>query len=133
MSRYKSDPLSPTEWKVMKIVWRLKSCASRDVYTEVGEKYGWAPNTVRTILSRLVEKKFLKIQQIGNCYVYRPVRSFHKSLFGAADDLLDKLLGGNAGPLLAYLMKNSQLSKEDIEDLREMLDQHEENLSEKEE
>ena len=40
---------------------------------------------------------------------------------------------GNAGPLLAYLMKNSKLSKEDIEDLRDMLDQYEENLSEKEE
>ncbi len=35
------EPLTTAEWKVMKIVWRLKACAARDVYEEAGRDFGW--------------------------------------------------------------------------------------------
>lgn len=124
MVRRSSDPLSTTEWKVMKIVWQLKSCAARDVYTRACEEFGWTPSTVRTLLSRLVDKGFLKTTPVGNCLVYRPARSFLRSLHDAADDLLDKTLAGKAGPLLSYMVQKSNLSKEEIEELRSLLDQH---------
>ena len=85
----------------MKIVWQKKSCAARDVYVDAGEDFGWQPSTVRTLLSRLLDKKFLKTKQVGNCLVYSPVQSMAKSLFRAADDLLDKTLAGKAGPVLS--------------------------------
>ena len=31
-------PLSPAEWKVMKILWRRGSCAARDAYEEAGQE-----------------------------------------------------------------------------------------------
>ncbi len=126
MRRHSSDPLSPAEWKVMKIVWQLKSCASRDVYTIAGQEIGWTPNTVRTLLNRLVEKGFLNTTQIGNCYVYKPARSFLSSIYDAADALLDKTLAGKAGPVLSYLVKKVDLSQEEIDELRALLDKQEE-------
>jgi len=125
MARSSSDPLAPSEWKVMKIVWQLKSCVARDVYTRAGQEFGWTPNTVRTILSRLVDKGFLKTTQVGNCFVYRPARSFTRSLFSAADDLLGKTVAGRTGPLLSYMLKKSKLTSEEIEELRSLLDKQE--------
>ena len=130
MVRRSSDPLAPSEWKVMKIVWQLKSCVARDVYTRAGEEFGWTPNTVRTLLSRLVDKGFLKTTQVGNCFVYRPARSFSRSLFDAADDLLGKTVAGRTGPLLSYMLKKSELSREEISELRSLLDQQEEEREE---
>lgn len=125
MVRHSSQRLSSTEWEIMKIVWQLKSCAARDVYTRAGEKFGWAPTTVRTFLSRLVNKGFLKTKEVGNCLVYKPAKPFLRTLYDAADDLLDKTLAGKAGPLLSYMVSKTELSKEEIDELREMLDKQE--------
>ena len=122
MVKRSTNPLSDAEWEVMKIVWQKQSCATRDVYLVAGEKFGWTPSTVRTLLSRLVEKKFVQTEPIGNCLVYRPVQSFTKSLFKAADDLLDKTLAGKAGPLLSYMVKKSNLTEADKAELRTLLD-----------
>lgn len=123
MALQNADPLSDAEWEIMKIVWQKKSCASRDVYEVAGKLFGWSPSTVRTLLSRLVDKKYLKTKQIGNCLVYTPVQSFTNSIFKAADDLLDKTLAGKAGPLLSYMVKKADLTQKDIAELRELLDQ----------
>ena len=37
----KPAQLTDAEWKVMRIVWQLKTCAARDVYELAGERYGW--------------------------------------------------------------------------------------------
>jgi BlaI family penicillinase repressor len=121
----KSEPLSPSEWKIMQIVWELKSCAARDVYQAAGKIYGWAPSTAKTILRRLVEKGYLKTTQIGNSFLYQPTQPALKSLLHAADDLLGRALNGTIAPLLAYMVKKSDLSKEDIAELRSLLEKYE--------
>lgn len=122
MARQKSDLLTPAEWKVMKIVWQLKAGAARDVYELAAREQGWAASTVKTILRRLVEKGFLTYTQVGNSYLYRPARPVLKTLQGAADTLLDRALEGTVAPLLAYMVRRSQLTAEELDELRALLD-----------
>lgn len=123
MSRESPEPLTTAEWKVMKIVWRLKSCSARDVYEEAGEAHGWAPTTTKTLLRRLVEKGHLTATPVGTSYLYRPARPAWSSLAGAADTLLDNTLDGMGGKLLAYMVKKSRLSRDDVAQLRQLLEQ----------
>ena len=124
MPRKRSDLLEQSEWKVMRIVWPLKSCAARDVYTRAREAYGWSPTTTKTILSRLVDKGYLKAEPIGNCYLYSPNRSALTSLRMAVDSLLENAIEGTTGPLLAHILKTSDLSETEIDALRDILDEH---------
>ncbi len=124
MVRRSSDPLSSSEWQVMKIVWELKSCAVRDVYNRISQEFNWNQNTVRTFLNRLVDKGFLKTKQVGNCLVYSPKRPFLRAIYNAADDLLDKTITGQTGPVLSYLLEKSELSAGEIKELRALLDKH---------
>jgi len=124
MSRESPEPLTAAEWKVMKIVWRLKSCAARDVYEEAGRAHGWAPSTTKTLLRRLVDKGHLTATAVGTSYLYRPARPAWQSLAGAADTLLDNTMDGMGGKLLAYMVKKSRLTSEDLTQLRTLLDQH---------
>jgi predicted transcriptional regulator len=124
MAREVPDSLTVAEWKVMKIVWRLKSCAARDVYEEVGRLHGWAPSTTKTVLRRLVDKGHLTATAVGTSYLYRPARPAWRSLAGAADTLLDNTLEGMDGKLLAYMVKKSKLTPDDLAQLRVLLDQH---------
>lgn len=124
--RSKKEPLTDSEWHVMRIVWRLRSCAARDVYEIAGKEFGWAPTTVKTYLSLLVDKGHLKTTRVGNSFLYRPKRSIYDFLFKAADNLLEKTLDDSDGPLLAYMIKKSRLSSEDMDGLRKILDEHQE-------
>jgi BlaI family transcriptional regulator, penicillinase repressor len=124
MSREDLDRLTTAEWKVMKIVWRRKSCSSRDVYEEARLEHGWAPTTTKTLLRRLVEKSHLSVTPVGTSYLYRPARPAWQSLAGAADTLLENTLEGMDGKLLAYMVKKSRLTPDDLAQLRAVLDDH---------
>ncbi len=123
MSREAPEPLTVAEWKVMKIVWRRKSCAARDVYEEAAGSQGWAPSTTKTLLRRLVDKGHLTATAVGSSFLYRPARPAWQSLAGAADTLLDNTLEGMDGKLLAYMVRKSRLTPDDMAQLRALLDQ----------
>ncbi len=122
MARQKPESLTPAEWKIMKIAWQLGRCAARDVYHEAGDLHAMAISTVKTHLRRLVEKGFLTTSQVGNSFLYRPARTAQVSLRAAADRLLENTLEGTTGPLLAYMLKKSKMSREELDDLRDLLD-----------
>ncbi len=124
MARKPVDPLTQTEWKVMRTVWEKKSCAARDICEDLCQPNNWSVSTVKTILARLVDKGFLNTTQIGNSFLYKPARSAIKTLTSAADNLLGNTLEGTTGPLLSYMVKNSKLSGEDIEELISLLKRH---------
>ena len=124
MSRETPEPLTTAEWKVMKIVWRRQSCSSRDVYEEARDEHGWAPTTTKTLLRRLVEKRHLQVTPVGTSYLYRPARPAWQSLAGAADTLLENTIEGLDGKLLAYMVKKSRLTPDDLVQLRSILAEH---------
>jgi predicted transcriptional regulator len=124
MRRKLPEPLTPAEWKIMKIVWRKKACAARDVYQEAGRELGWAPTTAKSVLRRLVDKGCLDTTQVGNSFLYRPAETAVKALLGAADELLANMLEGTTGLVLSHLFEKSKLSAEELARLRALLDAH---------
>lgn len=123
MPRKPSRELTPNEWKIMEIVWQLKSCAASDVCAIAAERHGWAPTTVKTYLSLLVTKERLSAKKIGNSFLYKPKVTMLQTFRRAADGLMEKTFKGAGGPLLAYMIRQSSLSKEDIAELRKALDE----------
>jgi len=116
------EALTPAEWKVMRITWSLRRCAARDVYEEAGARFGWSPSTVKTHLRRLVDKGYLATTRVGNSFLYEPTSPPLRSLKRDADRLLDNTLEGTTGPLLAYMFKKSKLSAEELQRLRALLE-----------
>lgn len=121
MTTEPADPLTPAEWKVMKLAWELERCSARDVYRAAGEQHGMSPSTVKTHLRRLVDKGYLSTTQVGNSFLYEPARPVLGSLFAAADRLLENTLAGTTGPLLAYMVKKGKLSAGELAELRGLL------------
>lgn len=120
----KKDSQSPSaaEWKILRIVQRLSPCAARDVVAELEDESGWSASTIKTLLRRLTQKGHLKTKRIGNSFEYRPTHSAHKLLCQAADGLLANAMGGAVGPLLAYMVERSELSADELEELRDVLE-----------
>ncbi len=123
MPRKPSRDLTPNEWRIMEIVWQLKSCAASDVCAIAAERHGWALTTVKTYLALLVTKGRLTATKIGNSFLYKPKVTMIQTLRHAADGLMEKTFHGAGGPLLAYMIRQTKLSKEDITELRKALDE----------
>lgn len=118
------DPLTAAEWRVMRVVWVQGDSAARDVYQVCGDRHKMAVSTVKTHLRRLVDKGYLTTTQVGNSFLYRATRPPLRSLLVAADRLLENAVEGTAAPLLAYMLKKSRISDDELAELRALLDQH---------
>jgi len=115
-------PISQAELDVMDVLWGESPLAASDVAARLSEK-NWNIRTVKTLLSRLVEKKVVDTAQDGRRYLYSPLISQQDHARGAVRKLSDRLFGGRAAPLVAHLANGEGLSKQDIAELEALIEE----------
>jgi len=116
-----SNKISQAELNVMEVLWTQSPLAASDIANKLAAEKNWNIKTVKTLLSRLVEKKALSTTQDGRRYLYAPLISRETYSRTAARRLSDRLFGGRATPLVAHLAEGKGLSDEDIADLEALL------------
>ena len=113
--------LSDSEWTVMNVVWQRSPASARDVLEGTAEATGWAYSTVKTILTRLVEKGALSEHKRANTSLYEPCVTREKARREAVRSLLDRAFEGTFGTLLQHLVSDEKLSAKDRDKLSAML------------
>ena len=114
--------LPDTELEVMQAVWACKSPAARAEVEEVLFKtHPMAVTTLLTLLTRLAEKGFIRIEKIRRGSRYVPLVSREEYLSAQSRHFVDKLCGGSI-PAFAAALCSCGLTKEELEELREMLE-----------
>lgn len=53
--------ISAAEWEVMRVVWASGDIKSSDIITILRKKYQWSDSTIKTLIGRLVKKKFFNV------------------------------------------------------------------------
>jgi BlaI family penicillinase repressor len=115
--------ISDAEWQVMNDVWSEHPLTAQDVIGKLQGQADWAPATVKTMLHRLVKKNVLAYEPQGNRYVYRPRARRSDCVKQASRSFLQRVFGGESGPLLAHFLRTSKLSHDEIAQLRQMLNE----------
>lgn len=118
-----SNPkISETEWLVMKTLWENSPKTANQVINDLEGTVEWSPKTVRTLLSRLVKKGALNYNQEGREYLYYPTVTEEESVKQETNSFLQKVHGGMLNSMLASFIKDQSLSRSDIDELKQMLD-----------
>ena len=81
-----------------------------------------APTTILTFLTRLCDKGFLKLERRGKVNYYTPIITRKAYLAQASRGVLDQLFGGSVAALATSLV-DAGVSREDLEELRKMLEE----------
>lgn len=115
--------LAPAEWEVMKVLWDHGPLAARDVHAQLPSKPRWSQKTVKTLLARLVAKKALTYEQIGNSYLYRAAANREQMTRQEVRTVLGRLISEAFSPVLAHFIEEAELSDEEIRELKRRLDQ----------
>lgn len=116
-----SPSITDAEWRVMHEVWLSEPVTSGEITAQLRETTQWTPGTIKTLLHRLVQKGVLDFQRKGNKYLYRSNFSEADCIDQASGQLLHTVFKGRPVPMLAYLVQSARLSGSEVEALREML------------
>ena len=116
--------ISDSEWLVMQVLWSSPGSTADEVIDTLKGKATWSACTVRTLLNRLLQKKVLKYEKEGRRYRYWPAVSRERYVRQARRSFVQRVYGGTVTPLLAAFIEETQLSPEEIEKLKRMLDEN---------
>ena len=112
--------ISAAELEVMKILWRAGDALPvTEIREELQRLKSWEPATIKTLVARLVSKGVVK-QEKRQVYYYSPLISEGEYNDWATHDLISRVYHGSARDLVAALVRSDGLSRDDIEELREL-------------
>jgi len=113
--------ISGAESQIMEALWSKGPLTPDGVVAEVGEAQGWAPGTVKTLITRLLRKKAIEGRREAQGYFYRPLVSRTDYVQEESQGLVDRLFGGEVAPLVAHFAEHRALTPKDIEHLKKLI------------
>ena len=113
--------LSKSEQQVLEVLWSEQPLTVGQVIERAQAQTDWHENTIKTLLTRLVEKKAVVRRKDGGRFFYRPLVSRDAILTKESEGLLKRFFDGKMAPLVAHFADRRKLSKRDIEAIEKIL------------
>lgn len=105
----------------MEVLWDRGAVSATDVCDAICEKREWSLATVKTLLSRLVQKQAIATKPDGRRFLYSPLIKRSDYVGGESRRLVDRLFGGSPASLFAHLAEQEALSDADLAQIEALL------------
>ena len=106
----------------MEALWDCDAPVSaQDIFDTVAGPRQWSLATVKTLLSRLVQKQAVATRPDGRRFLYSPLIVRADYVGGESRRLVDRLFGGRAASLVAHLAQSEALSEDDLSEIEQLL------------
>ena len=123
--------ITDAEWKVMNVFWDFGNATLREAFARLDDGTDWNVRTLQTLIRRLVKKGALLVEdENGREFRYAPAVSRGDCEMEESRSFLGRVFDGRLVPFMAGMVENEDLSREEIEELRRMLDEAARRVSE---
>jgi predicted transcriptional regulator len=112
--------LTKAEEQIMQIIWNLDEAFLRDILEEMPDPKPHQ-NTVATIVKILVDKEFVGIRVYGRMHQYYPLVSKDAYSQSTMKNLIHGYFEGSFSNAVSFMVKENDLSVEDLELLLKQL------------
>jgi predicted transcriptional regulator len=127
MARTKPIKLTSGEVDLMDLLWRFEKLTLSEAHEAYGvDRIGYT--TIQTRLNRLVEKG-LAVKSSDRPAVYAPKVKREAVQAGHLDDVLKRLADGSVVPLVAHLVRDGKIDREELSELKQLVKQAERDLN----
>lgn len=121
MSKYPN--LTDADSVIMELLWRDGAAGSNAITEEIEDKLNWSRQTVRTYLTRLMEKGLIDARKINERVLrYYPIVSREEYAADKAKSLCNKYYG-NISQMVAGIVDNENISESDLNELENLIKQ----------
>lgn len=119
MSKYN---ISEAEWKVMECLWGKSNLTLKEIAESLKDT-DWSYTTIRTLVTRLVEKGVVGADKSSTSnFRYFPIAPEKECRVQEIKSFLTRVFDGSVAMMLSTLVKQEELSKEEISELKKIID-----------
>ena len=114
--------ISSAESQIMEALWSRGALTPDEIVAAVGPANGWARNTVRVMITRLLRKGAVSsAKEADGRFLYRPVLARSDYVQAESQGLLDRLFEGRLAPMVAHFAEHRRLTAEDLATLKALI------------
>lgn len=113
--------LSSSEWKIISLLWENQPMTIMQITNALSSDTAWTKHTVITLLKRMEAKNAVSYEQIGNAKHYSALITREDVAVSETQSFLQRLYRGSIGMMVNSMIKQNALSKEDIDELYDIL------------
>lgn len=115
--------LFDSELKVMSVLWREGDATAKHISDVLKEETGWNMNTTYTLIKRCIKKGAIRRSEPNFlCHALIPKEEVQEA---ETNELINKIYDGSAENLFAALLGRKSISAEQIDRLKQIVDQWE--------
>ena len=130
MSEQPTAKPTASELEILQILWNRGPSTVRDVHLVLtlnqGKPIGYT--SVLKLMQIMTAKGTVRRNEEQRAHVYEAVHPAEKTKRQLATDVLQRVFDGSASDLMMHALSGGKGSKEEIEELRRMLDEYERKL-----
>jgi predicted transcriptional regulator len=130
MSEQNTAKPTASELEILQILWNRGPSTVRDVHLVLtlnqGKPIGYT--SVLKLMQIMTAKGTVRRNEEQRAHVYEAVHPAEKTKRQLAADVLQRVFDGSASELMMHALSGGKGSKEEIEELRRMLDEYERKL-----
>lgn len=113
--------LTKTEEELMNHLWKLEKAFMKDLLDAYPEPKP-ATTTVATLLKRMTDKKFVDYKLYGKSREYFPLVKKKDYFSKHVNTLIKTFFNDSASQFASFFTKETDLTKEELEDLKQIID-----------
>ncbi len=125
MPRPTSAHPTEVEMQILRILWDLGPSPVREIHKRLEAAKGPNYSTSVKMLAVMLQKGLVTRDEKAQPHVYRPAVTRTKTGKRMLDDLIEKVYDGSAMSLVLQALSLGQATKEELDEVRRMLDQME--------
>ncbi len=115
--------LGKVQLRIMNVLWNLGEATAREITDELNQADPIAHSTVQTLLRGLMDKEAVVHETRGRTFVFKPKIAEDKVRKSATRDLLSRVFDGKVGDLVSHLLKNENISKKELDDIKKLINE----------
>ncbi len=120
------NELSVGEWNVMESLWADAPKIGSQIVEDLKKSVGWNRSTTLTMLRRMTEKGLILCEGRGGIKRYSPLLDREAAVRRESENFLKRVFHGNVNWLICSFVEKQKLSREEIEELYDILRKAEE-------
>ena len=114
--------LSQREWTVLNVLWQTGDAELGQIVTALHPETGWSRNTVLTYLTRMETKGLVAIDKEVTPHMYSATLDREACRHRERKSFLQRVYSGSAGDMIAAFIREEQITPEERDRLRRLLD-----------
>ena len=112
--------LFDSELRLLELLWAEGAVPAKRLAELCGAQTGWSKTTTYTVIKKCIDKGAIAREDPG--FICRPLVSREEAQQFGTDELVSRLFDGSADKLVASILSQKNLSKEEIGRLKALVD-----------